>query len=55
MRFDKDLASVYDKDPKSMRFYAARMILELSLGIRLSAESQRQLFNCCDVKIFGGQ
>ncbi len=55
MRFDKELASVYDKDPKIMRFYAARMIVELSLGIRLSKDAQRQLFNCCDVKIFGGQ
>ncbi len=50
-RMDKALSSVLNKDPKMIRFYALRMIMELSLGRRLSKNQQQKLFSNCRVGI----
>ena len=50
-RMDKALASILNKDPKMMRFYALRMIMEITLGKRLSKDKQRELFHHCRVGI----
>ncbi len=44
-RMDKAISSVLNKDPKMIRFFALRMIMELSLGRRLSKAQGQKLFN----------
>ncbi len=50
-RMDKALSSILNKEPKMIRFYAVRMIVELALGKRLSKPEQHKLFNRCRVGI----
>ena len=46
-RMDLAISSVMKKPPKMIRFYALRMILEISLGKRLSPDQQHELFRKC--------
>ncbi len=52
IRMDKALSAVSNKDPKIMRFYAARMLIELDRGKRLSKTQQQKLYHNCRVGIF---
>lgn len=50
-RMDKELSSILKKDPKMIRFYAARMLIELDLGKRLTKIQQHKVFNKCRIGI----
>lgn len=50
-RMDMELSSIMKKDPKMIRFYAARMLIELDIGKRITKTEQHKIFNKCRIGI----
>uniref|UniRef100_A0A6M3JGT6 Uncharacterized protein n=1 Tax=viral metagenome TaxID=1070528 RepID=A0A6M3JGT6_9ZZZZ len=47
MEVETGIASILNKDPKIIRFFAARMLVELTLERPLTKEEQQKLFHRC--------
>ena len=52
MQIDEDIGRILNKDPKMIRFFAARMLIELTTERCLTAEEQHKVFNQCGKKRF---
>ena len=50
-RIDVAVGEILNKDSKMIRFYGARMAIEITLGRRLTPKEAHKLFNKCRIGI----
>lgn len=53
MEIEAGIARILNKDPRMIRFYAVRMLVELARERHLSKEEQQRLYHRCN-KPLGG-
>jgi len=52
MQIEEGIAKILNKDPKMVRFYTARMLIELTKERILTNREQHEIYNQCSKRRF---